>query len=64
MATIRSDIKDNIPQQRKEESENVANYEKFNSGVSNGHLVEANPSFTQAASEKVLQGKHNTIIVH
>ena len=63
MATIRSDIKDNIPQQRKEESENVANYEKFNSGVSNSHLVEANPSFTQTASEKVLQGKHNTMIV-
>jgi len=63
MTTIRSDIKDNIPNQVKKEGENIPNYGELNSGLLNGHLVEANPSFNQAASETVYQGKHNSIIV-
>jgi hypothetical protein len=63
MATIRADIKDNIPEQVKKEGENVADFQKFNSGVNNSHLVEANPNYNQTESEIVYQGKHNSLIV-
>jgi|TARA_R110000824_G_scaffold225114_1_gene412755 hypothetical protein len=63
MVDQRKNIKDNVSEQKLSELENQSTPNAYNSGFYNDNIVEAQPLYNRAPSEKVIFGSSNTFII-